>query len=258
MTGGLLINFQPLMGNGNPGISVPTKKLVALFQPLMGNGNGLGGDPGLGLQCLPTPHGERERGRPPGLRCRSDAFQPLMGNGNPPGSGRRCAGSMTSNPSWGTGTLAALRMLDKRHGLPTPHGEREPSRSFRPKTHRFPSNPSWGTGTTFAERPQVIIIIFQPLMGNGNPVDGLSLDGDLKLPTPHGEREPDRGGVEGQGRQPSNPSWGTGTPAVARLTCFTAQLPTPYGERERVSAVVPRGDGRLPTPHGEREPPLYR
>ena len=140
--------------------------------------------------------------------------------------------------------------------LPTPHGEREPFLSSLPPPKSFFFQPLMGNGNAFALlTAYVTSTLFQPLMGNGNS-SGQSGEHLIdRLPTPHGEREPDSGRSRAGAVRSSNPSWGTGT--STRITAGERQqdLPTPHGERElAIAATRFAALTSLPTPHGEREP----
>ena len=126
--------------------------------------------------------------------------------------------------------------------LPTPHGEREPA--LLPVRHpaQPASNPSWGTGTRFQLYFTSCILVFQPLMGNGNcRPDHLVLPGQL-LPTPHGERERRHPPCRTAWLPSSNPSWGTGTMA------FLSSL-APGGDFQ---PLMGNGNARRPPSQQER------
>ena len=104
-------------------------------------------------------------------------------------------------------------------------------------------------------------IAFQPLMGNGNTVSRELEKCFARLPTPHGEREPQNEALRSQALstfqplmgngnpgyqksigpscQSSNPSWGTGTGIFAQIVEAVRRLPTPHGERELGNFLPP-------------------
>src|ERR1700746_1284200 len=77
-------------------------------------------------------------------------------------------------------------------------------------------------------------------MGNGNPAGNKFSAAGIRLPTPHGEREPVATRSARRRSAPtSNPSWGTGTRFPQIFRDLGIGLPTPHGERELPPDVGP-------------------
>ena len=139
---------------------------------------------------LITPHGDREHGRLHGAQIQSVDSLPLMGIGNSTSNAPNRSKAWTHYPSWGSGTRLRTLRTARKHGLITPHGDREPD------------------GQTLGSHP---IFRSLPLMGIGNAGAGRRQRYRLHLITPHGDRELERPTRVVQALEPHYPSWGSGT-----------------------------------------------
>ena len=203
--------------------------------PLMGIGNDRRVDLCAAvLASLTTPHGDREPRRSSGSSSRPRPSLPLMGIGN---AGRRRGGEARGGahyPSWGSGTRGGGDRRNDRRRLTTPHGDRERCMRGFALVFVLASLPLMGIGNrpkSFRATPPAVSSL--PLMGIGNVPVIEVLRRDLRLTTPHGDREPDLldrlarpaddslplmgiGNMSMQQRTavvlaPHYPSWGSGT-----------------------------------------------
>ena len=219
-----------------------------------------------------------------------------MGIGNSSTGSVTMARAMAHYPSWGSGTAkAAWAPLIVEISLPlmgignelavrptavcclliTPHGDREPSPSRRPRGCHRAHYPSWGSGTRLAASETAVRLHSLPLMGIGNGARPDRRKRDSLLITPHGDREPPRRRVTPWARIRSLPLMGIGNLDTGRVVALSALLITPHGDREllrhnrrsisRAAHYPSWGSGtreilcwliaavRLITPHGDRE-----